>query len=744
MELPTSTESHPTPDILGELIDLSLPDQDLVGCLETVINRLRDVDAEASASQGSSSLTRATSIAGVQQLFQALKAKDAATAAHSLRTTLGCAIWSDRLRLGAEERDAIETAALLHDVGKLVVPARVLNKPGPLSDEERKLVELCRQVGFEIMRQKVALPSVLEIATLATSWYDGSRRADWSPRELPFGARMLAIIDAFDAMTTDQVYRQALSFEQAFTELKRCAGRQFDPQLVHHFCNLPSDDLQQWRQMIRRHATPGVPPSEDQTLYVPPARTIESILSPVELAHFQQQVLEHLPDGVVFVDRARRIVYWNRGASRLTGISTDEAYHARWSPGLVGMRDGRGVRLQESDCPVAYALNTGKQWFRRVFLRGHGADQTAVDVQVTPVTSPDGVIQGAALLMHDLSPELSLRERCVSLQQLITRDGLTQVANRTEFDRVHAQSVTNYGQQAVPYSLILADIDHFKEVNDTFGHQAGDEILKYFAKLLERTCRRGDLVARYGGEEFAVLCPGCDVTTATRRAELVRRDLASLQHHVLGGKQVTASFGVTALQPDDTPAKMLARADKALYEAKRSGRNTVCSIGRDAEGADSRAHAVNLGPPLAEQELIAQVPLPIAVEKLRGFVADHKAQIISIDETQLRLKIDALSIKRARRITDRRLDCYVDVHMEALEGEPRLNARGYLKNSSRTLLRVAIWTARGRDRRRANAVELARELLFCFRSYMMVNINEETPRADASLASSLQESRKPG
>ena len=134
--------------------------------------------------------------------------------------------------------------------------------------------------------------------------------------------------------------------------------------------------------------------------------------------------------------------------------------------------------------------------------------------------------QGAILLLHDASSEISLEQRCQSLPDKATRDPLTQVANRAEFDRVHAMFVAAHQQQQVPCSLLMCDLDRFKLVNDTYGHQAGDEAIKSLAALLKGACRPGDLVARYGGEEFVVLLADCDNATACRRAEQIRKALS--------------------------------------------------------------------------------------------------------------------------------------------------------------------------------------------------------------------------
>ena len=171
-------------------------------------------------------------------------------------------------------------------------------------------------------------------------------------------------------------------------------------------------------------------------------------------------------------------------------------------------------------------------------------------------------------MFHDASSETSLEQRCQSLHEKATKDPLTQVANRAEFDRVHAMFVAAHQQQQVPCSLMMCDLDRFKLVNDTFGHQAGDDAIQCLASLLKSSCRPGDLVARYGGEEFVLLCADCDNASAARRAEQIRKALSQIAQPKLDGRPVTVSFGVTEIQPGDTPETMLRRADRALLMAK--------------------------------------------------------------------------------------------------------------------------------------------------------------------------------
>lgn len=175
-------------------------------------------------------------------LFYALRTKHSPTAAHGLRVALFCSAWADHMGLEADVRDRIEVAALLHDVGKIGVPDRVLRKVGKLNVDEQLLMDACPEMGCEILRGCTADPELLNMVRYSTTWYD-SRRGGEAPRGdgLPLGSRMLSIADAFDAMTTEHVYRQAKSGERAIAELIQGSGTQFDPQLIIDFSRLLSD-----------------------------------------------------------------------------------------------------------------------------------------------------------------------------------------------------------------------------------------------------------------------------------------------------------------------------------------------------------------------------------------------------------------------------------------------------------------------------------------------------------------------
>jgi diguanylate cyclase (GGDEF)-like protein len=170
----------------------------------------------------------------------------------------------------------------------------------------------------------------------------------------------------------------------------------------------------------------------------------------------------------------------------------------------------------------------------------------------------------------------SRAELLADARRAASTDGLTGVANRRSFDRELDRLVRARRAQGTPFALVLVDVDHFKSVNDTLGHQAGDEVLQVVAQVLAAAARPGDIAARYGGEEFALLLPGADAATACLVAERARVGL----HDVREPVAVSASFGVACAPDDgDSPAALVEAADNALIYAKRTGRDRVVLAG---------------------------------------------------------------------------------------------------------------------------------------------------------------------
>lgn len=661
-------------------------------------------------------------------LYTALRCKHAPTASHSLRVALRTSAWAAEMGMGERDRDLIEVAALLHDVGVIGVPDQVLLKPDRLDSDELLIIECSRKMGLEILRRACAEKRMLQVVGNIGAWYDGSKRGyRLAGEQIPLGSRMIAIVEAFDAMTSDQVFRRALSHERAIRELFGYAGVQFDPNLVRQFSELNACETAEQRDRVVSHWLRNLDPRATAS-YWELTQAAPDLETSHAAAMFQARLLNNMHDAVVFVDANLHITQWNHGAERLTGIASPSISGRRWLPSLLSMRNEKGDVLAEEDCPIACTIHTGVQSLRRLSIAGRSGEVVSVDSHAIPVAGADGAVLGAILLLHDASPETSLEQRCQSLHEKATRDPLTQVANRAEFDRVHEMFVNAHRQQKVPCALMICDLDHFKKVNDTYGHQAGDEAIQSLASLLKSACRPGDLVARYGGEEFVMLFADCDNATAARRAEQIRSALEQVLHPKLQGRPVTASFGVTEIQPGDTPETMLRRADRALLAAKQHGRNRVMQLGAGSSEEDDGWRGFWMRKPSAPkfavtQELRTPVPLKVADEKLRGFVADHQAKILKADANHLRLELSDEHPGRLRRRSDRPVVFVLDVRLEEEQWE---NAARQSRGGgiSQTKVHVAITLRNDRDRRRENLDQRAREFLASFRSYLMATPDE--------------------
>ncbi len=653
-------------------------------------------------------------------LYVALRCKSVQSASHGLRVSLLSSGWATCLQLPEGLREAIEVAALLHDVGMIGLPDEILRKPGPLHSDEIRMVDDARKMSVEILRNACAQPRVLEIVEYVPAWYDGSRPG-YSLRgdDLPLGARMIAIVEAFDAMTTDQVYRPAMSLERAGFELFAGAGVQFDPRLVNGFVEFQSGNLDRIRGEVAGRWLHTLAPEISNSYWALTDNSAQT-RNRHDLRFFEDRLLDNMHDAVVFVDASMRVLRWNHGAERMTGIAGTSICDRRWTSTLLNVRGEKGAVVSDEDCPVVSAITSGVQSLRRLSIGGRSGDRVAVDTHAIPVIDPDGSVLGAVLILHDASSETSLEERCQSLHTKATRDPLTQVANRAEFDRVFELFISTHRQQRVPCSLIICDLDKFKTINDTYGHQAGDEAIKTLATLLKSSCRPGDLVARYGGEEFVLLYADCDNAAAARRADELRKRLEQTPQAALGGRSITASFGVTEVQPGDTSETMLRRADRGLLIAKEKGRNTVVQLG--AGSGDSHEAPVIWGRAVPgsetcfSTELFTPMPLPVLREKLVGFVADHQAKVLAQDDTSILMRLENRGPQRRRG--DRSVSFEVTLNLGRRTGSDSGVQVAGKWGVPYSCITVTIRPRRLRDRRRNGVEDAARDVIVSLRSYL--------------------------
>lgn len=188
---------------------------------------------------------------------------------------------------------------------------------------------------------------------------------------------------------------------------------------------------------------------------------------------------------------------------------------------------------------------------------------------ITPIFDEHQSITGYKAILQDITDKKKVEE-------LSLTDSLTKIYNRAKFNESLESEIYRAQRYGSKLSLIIVDADHFKSINDTFGHLAGDEVLKGIARILKENLRISDILARYGGEEFVILLPFTDTHTAQMIAQKLREKvrIENFPH----GKTVTCSFGVAELLSEDTEKTLFKRADQALYEAKNGGRDRVVGI----------------------------------------------------------------------------------------------------------------------------------------------------------------------
>ena len=166
-----------------------------------------------------------------------------------------------------------------------------------------------------------------------------------------------------------------------------------------------------------------------------------------------------------------------------------------------------------------------------------------------------------------------LEQHKKELEILATTDPLTLLPNRREFSRMLAIEIAREQRSNSGFLLVMCDIDYFKKVNDKYGHNIGDDVLKSFAKILMASTREMDMIARWGGEEFALLIPNSNIQLASTIVNKIRERIESTNFKDVGN--ITASFGVTSYKENDDEQSLFSRADKVLYKAKENGRNRI-------------------------------------------------------------------------------------------------------------------------------------------------------------------------
>lgn len=289
-----------------------------------------------------------------------------------------------------------------------------------------------------------------------------------------------------------------------------------------------------------------------------------------------ETLLDHLQDGVYLVDSDACITYWNRGAERILGYSRDEVMGKPCTPAFLAHARTDETPYAGGRSPVSICLEDALPFEEEVFVTHRDGHQVPVYIRVSPVFGPGGETIGALEVFSDNSTRMQARRRIKELEELALLCPVTGVGNRRYAEMALHSAIEELNRFEWPFGVLFVDVDHFKHINDTYGHPIGDEVLRMVAHALRSSLRSFDFVGRWGGEEFVVVLPNITDEILERVGERCRQLIEVSEYQSEGRAiQVTVSIGGTMARQGETIQDCLDRADRLMYQSKRAGRNRV-------------------------------------------------------------------------------------------------------------------------------------------------------------------------
>jgi diguanylate cyclase (GGDEF)-like protein/putative nucleotidyltransferase with HDIG domain len=561
-------------------------------------------------------------------LARAIQAKDEDGSCHVERVQYYAAALARRVALPERDLQAVEIAALLHDIGKLAVPEHILSKPGPLTPDERKKMQMHAQIGAEIVG---AVPFPCPVAPLIRSHHERWDGTGYPSRlrgeQIPVGARILSVVDSFDALTSDRPYRSAVTPEEAIHILQREAGRAFDPAIVAQFTDLLPVLTPPTKHRASRRLRPSSDPMSQQD--VSEGRRVSAdAFAEIASANRETYTMYEIAQAMGrSMSLAETMALVSTKTAALLPFSSC-ALFVRQADGNLRCRFATGVdvaRLENTSVAAGHGLSGWVAHHRRPLINGlpavefSAAGQTSADLTlhsalVSPLMVGDEVIGTIAVFHTDAEAYTEDHRRVLEAvagqaaavvhnalvfertQEQAFKDGLTGLANPRALQFQVAREIGRARRTSSPFSLVLLDLDDFKSINDDYGHLTGDRALQAVATALQQTTRPYDTCIRYGGDEFVVLLPGCSRGEAEERRRQLQQAVAAIPLQSEDGRTISlqVSAGASVFPEDgETYERLLARADRKMYRNK----------------ADSKApRHVTLGPGVN----VAQLPYAVA------------------------------------------------------------------------------------------------------------------------------------
>ncbi|HMG36437.1 MAG TPA: HD domain-containing phosphohydrolase [Blastocatellia bacterium] len=556
-------------------------------------------------------------LATVEALASAIDAKDQTTHGHVRRVQIYAEGLAKLFKLSVPEIEALKAGALLHDIGKLAVPDHILNKPAKLTAAEFEKMKIHTIVGAQIL-ERVGFPyPVVPIVRYHHERWDGNGYPDGlAGEQIPVTARILSVVDCFDALHEDRQYRRALNREEAIEHLQRAAGSQFDPQIVKAFI----EHLREFETEIAAQQVENETPLPDIAVLASGALPAAGLSS-------ERKDSAERPSYMSHISRAHQEVYALYEVARTFGSSlniedamaiianklgyvvtfdTCVIYRFHESSGIAIAEHVSGLFAEHLRhrcvCPgegiTGYVLANRKPFTHTDPMLDFVNINLPTDVEFTacavlPLIKQDRLLGVLALYSTSLTDytedDLRLLETVAriaadaldnAIRYAATRsdaltDLLTGVPNSRALQLRFEQDASRAEATNSPFYLLMLDLDGFKPINDTYGHQIGDDFLRSISQMLLAYFDRLDFFARYAGDEFVALVSHLDDRKCQELCARLQRAVERFAFCVRPMKyvQVGISIGAALYGRDGKSMNdLIVSADRAMYANKQERR----------------------------------------------------------------------------------------------------------------------------------------------------------------------------
>jgi len=543
-------------------------------------------------------------LATIEALARAIDAKDQTAQTHIRRVQAYAAGLARSVGLSDADIQGVKTAALLHDIGKLAVPEHILSKPGPLTQEEFQKIRIHPQVGAEIIS---GVPFPYPVAPLILShherWDGKGYPAGLKADEIPLGARILTIVDYYDAVTTERPYHKALSHDGAIGLLRHESGRALDPELTERFiAMLPSLMAESGEEAHALPAAEDAPAGGGAPATGLVAESAPTAFENIALAHREIYALYEIAQSMgtslgvsdtmaLISSKLTNLVPWS-GCSLFLYNPENDSLKCRFTAGVDTPRLLNVVFKSGAGLAGWVARN------RRTIVNGHpqitfdaaGIGNTVLkSAIVCPLFYNDKFIGALSLYHVDLNRYTEEHRRLLEriaeqagavihnsiifeqTQEDSLTDPLTGLPNRRSMFVHLSRELSRAERLKHEISLVVMDIDDFKAINDTYGHHVGDRALREVAVAVQASLRSYDMCVRYAGDEFIVVLSDCGPSGAELKRRELQERIGAIEFQVRPGKmmRISASLGVAVFPHDGTTYEtLLAEADARMYRDK--------------------------------------------------------------------------------------------------------------------------------------------------------------------------------